>query len=461
MSTAAGLHRRNLALLWASQFINTAGLMMLVPIMPFYVQSLGVQGTAAVQTWAGAAIAAPALALTVATPLWGHLGDRVGRHWMVVRALAGLATAMVVMATAANPIVLILGRLLQGGLGGVVEAAQAFASAAGPQGRRGSSLGKSFSATAAGSLTGPLLGGLLVGAGQLNDLMLTIAALAVLLAVACAAGLREEPAIKHSTPATTPTASDNGASRIGFMHVPGAIPLAVAAVAVYLGVYGLIPVFAAHVQQTFANSQAELWVGVFHSLTWGATLIASFWWGRHNDQAERPLRALAWASAGCAVSIAAQALPVGTAGLIGLRLLQGACFAALAQSLFFHVSRHAPPQRRSSYVGTANSFLLIGQSAGPLLAGPMAVVFPTPISIALLGASCAVAGVCCLRASTAESAAVHNDEHTLTTETLPRLPTSMSGTLDLPSEQTLPDLAYSADGAQPASTRPRSHSDRP
>ncbi|GAA4864088.1 MFS transporter [Saccharopolyspora cebuensis] len=399
MSTADRVQRRNLVLLWASQFTNTAGLMVLVPIMPFYVQGMGVRGTAEVQTWAGVAIAAPALALTVATPLWGRLGDRVGRHWMVVRALVGLAASMVVMAVASNPVALVVGRLLQGTLGGVVEAAQAFASAVGPGDKRGSALGKSFSATAAGSLTGPVLGGALVGAGQLDGLMLAIAAIATLLAGACALGLRDPRAARPGTrPAPQDRSRRPGFWRTGFWQVPGAAPLAVAAVAAYLGVYGLIPVFAEHVQRGFPSGQAGLWVGVFQSVTWGATLIASFWWGRHNDRAQRPVRALAIAATACGVSIAAQALPLGAAGLVVLRIVQGASFAALAQSLFFHVGKHAPEERRSGCVGAANSFLLAGQSAGPLLAGPMAVVLPTHASIALLGAACAVAGLCCVRA---------------------------------------------------------------
>ncbi|MHA6804598.1 MFS transporter [Salinifilum ghardaiensis] len=453
MTTAERVQRRNLVLLWASQFTNTAGLMMLVPIMPFYVEDMGLTGTAAIQTWAGAAIAAPALALTAATPLWGRVGDRVGRHWMVVRALLGLAVSMLVMALASNPITLVLGRLLQGSLGGVVEAAQAFAGAAGPGNERGSALGKSFSATAAGSLAGPLAGGALIGAGQLGGLMVAIAVLAAVLAGACALGLREPRATApEPPPAQERTAADGRARRAGFWHVPGALPLAAAAVGVYFGVYGLIPVFAEHVQQRVTPSQAGLWVGIFQSLTWGATLIASFWWGRHNDRAQRPVRVLAIAAGVCAVSIAAQALPLGIAGLIVLRLLQGAGFAALAQSLFFHFSRHAPEERRSGYVGTANSFLLAGQSAGPLLAGPVSVVLPARAAIALMGAACAVACACCLRAARAERAGADagsspGDAGSARSSTAPRSAAAlppvhrrMSGELDLPTEGTVPNL---------------------
>lgn len=439
MSTTDRVQQRNLVLLWASQFINTAGLMMLVPIMPFYVQGMGLTGTAEIQTWAGVAIAAPALALTLATPLWGRLGDRVGRHWMVVRALIGLALSMLVMALAGNPITLVIGRLLQGSLGGVVEAAQAFAGAAGPGSKRGSALGKSFSATAAGSLTGPLAGGALIGAGQLGTLMLAIAALAIALAGACAVGLREPRA---STPEPAPTrehtAAGGRARRAGFWHVPGAVPLAVAAVGAYFGVYGFIPIFAEHVQHSTTTGQAGLWVGIFQSLTWAATLIASFWWGRHNDRLQRPVRALAIATGVCAVSIAAQALPLGTAALIVLRFLQGASFAALAQSLFFHFSRHAPPEHRSGYVGAANSFLLAGQSAGPLLTGPMAVILPTPASIAIMGAAGAVACLCSLAAARTETTREDTGPDLPTAHSFPPVHRRMSGKLHPSAEPTIP-----------------------
>lgn len=433
MSTADNAQRRNLVLLWASQFINTAGLMMLVPIMPFYVRGMGLTSTAEVQTWAGVAIAAPALALTVATPLWGRLGDRVGRHWMVVRALLGLAVSMLVMAFAANSFALVVGRLLQGSLGGVVEAAQAFAGAAGSDGKRGSALGKSFSATAAGSLIGPLAGGALIGAGHLGSLMIVIAVLAVVLAGACALGLREP---NPGTPAPANRTEPATGGKRGFWHVPGAVPLAVAAVGAYFGIYGLIPVFADHVQRGFPPDQAGLWVGIFQSLTWGATLIASFWWGRHNDRQQRPVRALAIAAGVCALSIAAQALPLGVPVLIVLRILQGAGFAALAQSLFFHFSRHAPQERRSGYVGAANSFLLIGQSAGPLLAGPMALLLPTQGSIVLMGIACALAFLCSLHATRAETRAARAAEDA--EALLDHVPRHFSGDLDPPHERTMP-----------------------
>ncbi|RRO14697.1 MFS transporter [Saccharopolyspora rhizosphaerae] len=382
-----GGHGRNLALLWAGQFVNTAGLMMLVPIMPFYLEQIGTTGLAETQTWAGVAIAAPALALTVATPLWGRLGDRIGRKWMVVRALLGLAVAMVVMATATTPLLLVAGRLLQGTLGGVVEAAAAFAGSTGSDEKRGRSLGKSFSATAAGALAGPIAGGLFVGSGGLQHLMLVIAGAAAVLAVTCAVGLSEP----GRSAARSAESTSQRRRRPSVRGVPGAAALAAAAIAAYFGVYGLIPVYAEHVEGVVTeDGGASVWVGVLHSVMWGATLLGSFWWGKHNDLTGRPLRTFALSAAGCAVSIAVVALPLDPFAMIPLRLVQGFCFAALAQSLFLHFSRHAPADHKSGFVSTANSYLLIGQSAGPLVAGPLVGLMPAPGAVFVMAGACAL-----------------------------------------------------------------------
>lgn len=383
-------HATNLRLLWVSQFINTTGLMMLVPIMPFYVEQLGVSGTAQVQTWAGAAIAAPAVTLTVATPLWGRVGDRVGRKWMVVRALVGLAVAMLVMAAAAGPAVLLLGRLLQGALGGVVEAAAGFVGAAGPDGERGKSLGKSFSATAAGALTGPLVGGALLGASGLRAFMVAVAVVAGLLAVVCCWGLREEP----RRPAAEGVEDSTTAASPDRLQVRRFVLLGTAGALAYLGTYGLIPVFAEHLSTSEQDPRsAGFWVGALHSVMWAGTLLGSVWWGRRNDRTDRPLESFVVAAALSAASITMLALPLPPLALVPLRVVQGLCFAALAQSLFLHVSRVIPGSGQSGRIGMMNSFLLVGQGVGPLLAGPLSVSMSASQAILLLGAACAVAAL--------------------------------------------------------------------
>ena len=385
---------RNLRIVWGAQFLNTAALMMLVPVMPFYVERLGAADGRSVALWAGLALAAPALMLTVATPLWGWVGDRVGRKWMVVRALAGLALSMAVVASAQTPLTLVLGRLLQGTVGGVVEAAAAFIGGEADEEERGRALGRSFSATASGAVVGPLLGGLLVAGDGIRILMTITAILAGVGAAACAIWLRGSDARpRDASPRLRQSIADA-------VRMPGASGIFAAAFAAHLAIYGLVPVFALHVRDQLANpSAAGAWVGGLHAVTWAAAAAGSLWWGSRNDGMRDASRSVAWAAGLCAVSIALQAAPVSPEFLIPLRAVQGFCFAALGQSVLLHASRQAGDEQRSAHIGVANSFLLAGQVAGPLLVGLALLSLSPPVTISLLAGCCAVAALLAARAA--------------------------------------------------------------
>ncbi|MGH3351989.1 MAG: MFS transporter [Nocardioides sp.] len=375
------LRRTDMGLLWISQFVNTAGLMALVPIMPLYMASLGASD-ATVGVWAGAAIAAPALPLAITTPLWGRLGDRIGPKWMVVRALVGLCLAMALMAAAGSPLALLAARIVQGTLGGVVEAAAAYVGSAASEGSRGRALGRSYSATAAGALAGPVAGGTLVATGDLRPLLIGIAVAALLLGAVCTLRLRNphdarRPSIAGAEPARTAVTSV--CSRIGWIPLTGGF-------LAFFGVYGLIPIYADFVTELVAEpQQAGPWVGGLHAVMWAGTLVGSLWWGKVNDKTGLPLRTLAIASGITAATVLLQAAVGWLPALVPLRFIQGFCFAALAQSLMLYASQKAGQHERAGYLGVANSFLLSGQFLGPLMAGSAMVLLTPSVGVLITG----------------------------------------------------------------------------
>ncbi|MFE6510099.1 MFS transporter [Nocardioides sp. NPDC057767] len=378
------LRRTDMGLLWIAQFVNTAGLMALVPIMPLYMASLGAPG-ATVGLWAGAAIAAPALPLAITTPLWGRLGDRIGPKWMVVRALVGLCAAMALMATAGSPLGLLVARVVQGTFGGVVEAAAAYVGSAASEGSRGRALGRSYSATAAGALAGPVAGGALVATGDLRPLLIGIAVVAMVLGCVCTVRLRNPYGGRRPPDRAEPARS---ALLSVCTHI-GWVPLAAGFLA-FFGVYGLIPVYAAFVTDLVAEpGQAGPWVGGLHAVMWAGTLVGSLWWGRFNDRTGLPLRTLVIASGITAATVLAQAAVAWLPMLVPLRFVQGFCFAALAQSLLLYASQKAGQHERAGYLGVANSFLLGGQFLGPLLAGSAMAVLVPSVGVVITGISVA------------------------------------------------------------------------
>src|SRR5690606_21680315 len=92
---------------------------------------------------------------------WGAIADRYGRKLMVVRALLGGAAIVVLMGFARNAEELVLLRLVQGLVTGVVSAAWSTVAAVTPRERLGYAMGLMQTGQWAGISVGPIIGGLL------------------------------------------------------------------------------------------------------------------------------------------------------------------------------------------------------------------------------------------------------------------------------------------------------------
>ncbi|ASS74024.1 hypothetical protein CIG75_02860 [Tumebacillus algifaecis] len=393
MSWTAVQRRQSLRILWSGQFLAIAGLTVLVPLLPFYLRELG--ATAGENSfWTGMALAAPAVTLCLTSPLWGRVGDRHGRKWMVARALFGLALSLFLMAMVQSPLALFLCRLLQGACGGVVDAASAYAASEAPEEERGQVLGKLQGATAAGSLFGPLIGGLLADVIGFRQLLLLMAVLTA------ASGVLTSVALRESKPKRV-AKSEQGRVHHSFTRVFVEMlqhrrlrAFLIAGLLAQTGIYGLVTAFAPHVELLLGSSdRAASWVGILQALTWGAGLLGAAWWGKRNDRHSIENN-MFWALALCGLSIALQALPQEASGLIPLRLLQGFAFAALLQSVFLAVAQETGRQSRGERIGAANSFLVLGQIIGPLLGGVLGGIWTTGAVFVAMGALFIVGALC-------------------------------------------------------------------
>jgi MFS family permease len=260
---------------------------------------------------------------------------------------------------------------------------------AAPEDSRGRALGRSYSATAAGALAGPVAGGTLVATGDLRLLLIAIAVTASLLGLVCAFRLRNPHDARRPSRGAGPAraALTSVCSRIGW------IPLAGGFLA-FFGVYGLIPIYADLVTELVAEPKdAGPWVGALHAVMWAGTLVGSLWWGKVNDRTGLPLRTLVLASCVTAATVLVQAGVGWLPALVPLRFVQGFCFAALAQSLMLYASQRAGQHERAGYLGVANSFLLGGQFLGPLLAGSTMALLSPSVGVLITGACVASAAL--------------------------------------------------------------------
>ncbi|MGD1994784.1 MAG: MFS transporter, partial [Anaerolineae bacterium] len=115
--------KRNLAAIWFAELTSIIGFAIAIPILPFYVQELGVTDPDAVKFWAGLITTVHPITMAVMAPIWGTLADRYGRKVMLVRAMLGGAVILGLMGLATSVHQLVILRAIQGMLTGTVTAA--------------------------------------------------------------------------------------------------------------------------------------------------------------------------------------------------------------------------------------------------------------------------------------------------------------------------------------------------
>ncbi len=150
-----------LAVLMVTAFIDMVGLLMIVPLLPFYAESLGGGGLVV-----GLLVSSYAVAQLVSAPLWGRVSDRHGRRPALLVGLTASAIAYVIFAYANSLWLLFLSRIVQGAGGGTVSVIQAYVADATPPEDRAKSLGWLSAATNAGVVIGPALGSFSMAAGK-------------------------------------------------------------------------------------------------------------------------------------------------------------------------------------------------------------------------------------------------------------------------------------------------------
>src|SRR5690606_20785270 len=142
-------------------FVDMVGLLMVVPLLPFYAMELGGAGMIV-----GVLVSSYAVAQLVSAPLWGRVSDRYGRRPALLAGLAFSAVAYVIFSYAGSTLVLLLSRLVQGAGGGTTGVIQAYVADATEPENRARSLGWISAATNLGVAIGPVLGSLTYTLGR-------------------------------------------------------------------------------------------------------------------------------------------------------------------------------------------------------------------------------------------------------------------------------------------------------
>jgi DHA1 family multidrug resistance protein-like MFS transporter len=131
------------------------------PIIPFYLQDLGVIDPLRIKFLTGLINALPSLTFAIVAPMWGSLADSYGRKPMLLRAMFGGAVILVLQGFVKDPWQLLALRTIQGCITGTIAAATVLVASIAPPAETGYALGLLQMAVFLGASLGPMFGGVI------------------------------------------------------------------------------------------------------------------------------------------------------------------------------------------------------------------------------------------------------------------------------------------------------------
>jgi DHA1 family multidrug resistance protein-like MFS transporter len=173
--------KRNLYILTFVLFVVMLGYGIIIPILPFYIESMGAGGTEL-----GLLVASYAVMRLIFGPVWGSLSDRVGRKPILLIGILGYAVTMVWFGLATKLWMLFAARILSGVLSSATApTTMAFIGDSTPEKDRGGGMGLLGAAGGIGTIVGPVLGGFLAGDSLATPFFLAagLSVLSLLLAI--------------------------------------------------------------------------------------------------------------------------------------------------------------------------------------------------------------------------------------------------------------------------------------
>lgn len=372
-----------LAVLFATVFINLVGFGLVVPLLPFFAQSLKAEAWQITLMFS-----AYSLGQFFAEPFWGRLSDRIGRKPVLLMTLIANALGYLMLAFVPNIWLAIAVRLFTGLGAGNISTVQGYVADVTPPEQRAGRMGLIGAAFGLGFIVGPGLGGLLTQP-QLGRLgyqlpIFLAAALAAIAAVGVVVFLRESRA-KADPAAPRPAflaglkdARDNAVvSRVlvvtliymaGFSAMESVFGLwsesryqwGAREVGLSFMIVGIVSTlnqgfFAGRLARRFGESRV-LATGM---LLFGTSLVLQV------------LAPVAWFPA-TRLELGALTIPVVQGWIIPIVMAIGACGMSLAMpNISAMISRASPPDRQGAMLGLNMASSSVARIFGPMIAGAL------------------------------------------------------------------------------------------
>lgn len=358
--------KRNLIVCWFGMLVSSVGMSQIAPVLPLYIRHLGVHSPALIAQISGIAFGATYIISAIFSPIWGNAADKYGRKLMILRASLGMGIVIGCMGFAQNVYELIGLRVLQGVITGYGSACTALIATQTDKEHAGFALGTLSTASTAGSLLGPMIGGYMEENFGLQNVFFITGALLMISFIATALFVKESFTRQDKKVLS---------GKVIWSNIPDkslTIMLFVTFFVLTIALYSIEPIITVYVTQISLNTgHVALFAGMVFSASGLASIIAAPRLGKISDKiGAQKVILVALVVAG--LLFIPQAFVKNPWQLMVLRFLLGLATAGLIPSVNTLLKKITPDSLTGRVFGFTMSAGYLGVFGGSILGGQVA-----------------------------------------------------------------------------------------
>ncbi|MBS4205266.1 MFS transporter [Lederbergia citrea] len=362
------IKKRNLLIMWICNFLVAASATMVLPFISLYISTFGDFSSDYVQRWSGFVFGVTFLTAFLVSPLWGRVGDKYGFKPILLITGYGIAISIFFMGIMNSVMGLFILRMLMGVVTGFIPTSIALISKQTSKNEAGKTLGTLQMGNVAGSLFGPLIGGMMADTFGFQYTFIITAASIIIATTVVLFGIKE---IKQPENVKTRNPHTRKDVIKLILNRRMLIMVMIIALIIQVGNFSIQPLLALYVSELTRVGSVAFLSGLAFSATGFGNLLLTRQWGKLGDDIgyEKVLMILL---ALAAILIVPQALVTELWQLVLLRFLFGMAVGGMLPCITAYIRMEAPLEMQGEVLGYNQSFRFLGNVVGPALGGIVA-----------------------------------------------------------------------------------------
>ncbi|MHC0038297.1 MFS transporter [Pseudoneobacillus sp. C159] len=357
--------RRNLVVMWFANFFISGSMTMVLPFLSLYIETFGDFSDKYVQQWSGWTFGITFVTAFLFSPIWGRIGDRIGRKKILLFSSVGMGLSIFTMGFVDSVWQLFVLRLFMGIFSGFISISQAFISTQTPKEVAGRVLGTLQTGGITGSLVGPLLGGVLADTiGYSTTFQWT--SVSIFLTAVLVFFTREYKVSEGKKGGKTSYSSKEVLAHI--VKHPVLLTVLLISTIIQMAHFSVQPILSLYVNEIHGHENLALYSGIAFSAAGLGNLMMARQWGKMADRIGyiKILISLLFIAA---IIYLPGGFVTNIWQLVLIRFLLGIAIGGIIPVRVAYIRQEAPISMQGEVLGYNTSLRFLGNLIGPMMGG--------------------------------------------------------------------------------------------